>query len=100
MLDSVFRRRATARPEIVKRIEDWTRRRFKLSDEVVVSVSQIECLLPGCPPLETVVSFWEGEDRYHFKVFKTISDVKEDDLPFAWMKDAIKVAPGWECDCC
>ena len=58
-------------------------------------------MLPGCPPLETVIAFWtEGDRRHHFKVFKPVAEVVLDDLPPAWMKDALAVPEGFECDCC
>jgi hypothetical protein len=100
VLGSAFRKSPPGRRDTVERIDGWTRRRFALPEEVVVSIAQVECLLPGCPPIETVVSFWEGEQRYHFKIFKPLSQVEESDLPFSWMKESLAVAPGWQCDCC
>jgi hypothetical protein len=101
MLGPAFRTRSPARREAVERIEGWVRERFDLVAETTVSVAQVECRLPGCPPLETVVAIWEPDGkRYHFKVFKPIDSVKQEDLPFAWMKQGLEVQPGWECDCC
>jgi hypothetical protein len=55
--------------------------------------------LPGCPPLETVVAFWTEDDRRHqFKLFKPVEEVVSDDLPFAWLKDALVSTV--EDDCC
>jgi hypothetical protein len=68
---------------------------------MVVSVSQIECTVPGCPPVETVVMFWTGEQtRHQFKIFKPLDEVQPDDLPPAWMKDALTGADGIDCGCC
>jgi hypothetical protein len=33
-------------------------------------------------------------------VFKALADVREEDLPPAWMKDALAVPQGYDCDCC
>ncbi len=53
------------------------------------------------PPLETVISFWdEGGTPYHFKIFKPVAEILNDDLPFAWMKDALAVPEGFACNCC
>ena len=82
------------------RVEEWTRERFKLSQGTVISVSQVACTLPGCAPVETVVMFWIAERRHHFKVFKPVQEVVRDDLPPAWLKDALAVPEGFECDCC
>ena len=84
----------------VDRVREWTRARFQLPDEAAILVAEIACMLPGCPPLETVVAFWADERRHHFKIFKPVADVVYDDLPFAWLKDSLVVPEGAECDCC
>jgi hypothetical protein len=95
------RTRTPAHRDALERVTAWTRARFALGDGAPISVSQVECRLPGCPPLETVVQFWTADGtRHHFKVFKQTVDVVEDDLPYAWMKDALAVPEGFECDCC
>jgi nitrate reductase delta subunit len=82
------------------RVREWTRARFMLPEDATIAVSEVTCALPGCPPLETVIVFWEGETRHHYKIFKPVSDVVQDDLPFAWLKDAIAVPEDFVCDCC
>jgi hypothetical protein len=88
------------RLEVIERVTEWTRERFRLPKEAVISVSEIACPLPGCPPLETVVAFWIAERRYQFKLFKPVEEVICDDLPFAWLRDALAVPQGLDCDCC
>ena len=92
-------RKNPERLQVVDRMAEWTRERFKLPKESVIFVSEIACPLPGCPPLETVVVFWVGEQRYQFKLFKPVAEVVVDDLPYAWLKDALAVQEGigWEC---
>jgi hypothetical protein len=83
------------------RVAAWTRERFGLAPDAVISVAELACALPGCPPLETVVMFWAADGgRYHFKVFKRLEEVVADDLPPAWYRDALAVVPGVECGCC
>jgi hypothetical protein len=91
--------RSPERLEAIERVAQWTRARFKLPSEAVISVSEIACPLPGCPPLETVVLFWIAERRYQFKLFKPVAEVLCDDLPYSWLKDALAVEEGvgWEC---
>jgi hypothetical protein len=95
-------RRSKKAPEhsmAVDRVVDWTRARFGLPTDCTLSVAEIACGLPGCPPIETVVTFWTAPDRRHsFKIFKPLLVVTEDDLPPSWMKDAI-VRDEWA-DCC
>ena len=93
-------KRLAVDPEILERVREWTRARFKLSGEDAILVSEIACKLPGCPPLETAIAFWSGGQRHHFKLFKRVAEVKFDDLPFTWMKDDLIVPEGFECECC
>jgi hypothetical protein len=34
------------------------------------------------------------------KVFKRVTEVVADDLPYAWLKDALVLPDGAGCDCC
>lgn len=84
-----------------ERLEDWTRARFALGHDATVMVSELLCSVPGCPPIETVVAFWlEDGKRHHFKVFKPMVGVSEDDLPPRWMKSALAEMPMLGCECC
>ncbi|HEY6721185.1 MAG TPA: hypothetical protein VI363_06055 [Burkholderiales bacterium] len=93
-------RKSPERLQVIDRLTEWTRERFRLPKEAVISVSEIACPLPGCPPLETIVMFWIAEQRYQFKLFKPVAEVVEDDLPYAWLKDAFVLPEGFEYDCC
>lgn len=84
----------------VERVREWTRGRFTLADDDTVMVSEVACGVPGCPPIETHVVFWTALGRHHFKVFKPLADVAEDDLPPAFMKNALTWVEGAECSCC
>jgi hypothetical protein len=85
----------------LERVKTWTRERFRLPDGAPIFVSEVSCSVPGCPPLETVVAFWtEGEKRHHFKVFKPVAEVVQDDLPPSWMKYALVSADILGCECC
>jgi len=89
-----------AQLDAIERVKDWTRRRFDLPMDAPVFVSEVTCSLPGCPPLETVVGFWTDEEtRHHFKVFKPVANVVDEDIPPAWLRDALKVEAGAECSC-
>lgn|SRR5579884_1264257 len=82
------------------RVREWTRARFKLSEDETVMVSEIACAVPGCPPIETHVVFWTAAGRHHFKIFKPLAQVIEEDLPPAFMKSALTWIEGIECSCC
>jgi hypothetical protein len=87
--------------EALRRVKDWTRVRFGLTDDATILVTEIACAVPGCPPVDTVVAFWtEGDRRHHFKVFKPAAEVTEEDLPPRWMKDRLIEDEVFGCPCC
>lgn len=94
-------RKSPADLQALDRVRDWTRERFGLQPDDAVLVTEVACAVPGCPPVETVVAFWtHGDRRHHFKVFKPVLQVAPEDLPYAWMKQALAVVDGFACDCC
>jgi hypothetical protein len=96
-----FRRKRPEHLAALDRVRDWTRARFMLAEDAAILVAEVACALPGCPPLETVVAFWTaGDTRHHFKIFKPVAEVVADDLPPAWMKNALIVVEGIGCECC
>ncbi len=84
----------------LERVSAWTRKRFSLAADDVVTVAELTCQLPGCPPLETVVTFWQSDARHHFKLLKPVAEVEESNLPYAWLKDTLVAPEGFGCDCC
>jgi nitrate reductase delta subunit len=95
-----FTKKSPDRDAALDRMRDWTRARFTLADDETVMVSEVECGLAGCPPVETHVVFWTALGRHHFKIFKPLAEVAEDDLPPAFMKKALIAIEGLDCDCC
>jgi hypothetical protein len=95
-----FARISAENSDALDRVRDWTRARFKLAGDEAVMVSQIACGVPGCPPIETHVVFWTDAGRHHFKIFKPLAQVSDDDLPPAFMKNALVALDDFTCDCC
>ncbi len=97
----MFRKKNAEHLSALDRVREWTRERFELPPEAAILVSEVACMLPGCPPLETVVAFWtENEQRHQFKLFKPAEEVVPEDLPPSWFKDALVAIAGLDCDCC
>jgi len=85
----------------LERVKVWARECLELADEDTVLVAEMACARPGCPPLETVVTFWTGGgERHWFKVFKPVAEVTFDDLPPAWLKDALYATDPVDGACC
>jgi hypothetical protein len=91
----------TTRVDAVERVKDWTRNRFQLDEEAIVIVTEGVPKLPGYPPLQTAVSFWTSDSqRHHFAVYKPVTDVAEEDIPPAWMRESLALSEGLTCSCC
>jgi hypothetical protein len=87
--------------EAVERLKDRTRERFCLEEGDTVVVSEVSRMLPGWPAHETLVLFWtDGKTRHHFRVFKRVEEVAEDDIPPAWLKSSLTGEDGIQCACC
>ena len=95
-----FRQKPPGHDAAAEQVRAWTRQRFALPEDAVVMVAEVTCAVPGCPPLETVIAFWVESTRHHFKVFKPLEQVAEDDLPPAWLKNALADSEGFGCECC
>ena len=93
--------RGPGRTEAATQVKAWTRERFGLGRDATILVTELESATPGFPPLQTVIAFWTAERKhYHFRVFKPLEDVTQEDLPPDWYKEALAVTPGIECSCC
>jgi nitrate reductase delta subunit len=94
-----FTRRSPQHIAALDRVREWVRARFSLGDAAIL-VAEVACAVPGCPPVETVIAFWSQERRHHFKIFKPLAGVTEDDLPPSWLKPALAVPDDFWCECC
>ncbi len=95
-----FGRKPPGHAAAAEAVRAWTRARFGLGADATVMVAEVTCAVPGCPPLETVVAFWTPNGRHHFKVFKPLAELEDDDLPPAWLKNALADQEGIGCECC
>jgi nitrate reductase molybdenum cofactor assembly chaperone NarJ/NarW len=95
-----LKKKSPERAAMHERLRAWTRARFTLGDDETVMVSEIACFVPGCPPVETHVVFWTQAGRHHFKIFKPLAEVAADDVPPAFMKNALVAPEGFDCECC
>ena len=94
-----FAKKSPEHSAALDRVREWVRARFSLGDTAIM-VAEVACTTPGCPPIETVIAFWSDERRHHFKVFKPVAAVCEDDLPPRWYLPALAVSDDFQCDCC
>jgi hypothetical protein len=101
ILSGPFRKKTSEDRQALRRVKDFTRAHFRLAEDDTIFVTEVACALPGCPPLETLIAFWTaGNKRHHYKVFKPLIEVTEDDLPPWWMKDSLAFDEMAGCECC
>jgi hypothetical protein len=82
----------------IESIQAWTRHRFKLDPASAVLVSEVTCRVPGCPPLETVVAFWTGDNsRHQFRLLKPLADVRYDDIGWLFGTPAAHDSSAFSC---
>jgi hypothetical protein len=85
----------------LERVKTWTRQSLALGPDDTILVAEMACGRPNCPPLETVITFWmAGAERHVFKVFKPVAEVVSDDLPPAWLRDALYASDPVDGACC
>ena len=65
----------------IRQIKAWAYECLPISADAVVSVMELECREPGCPPLETVVAAMErGKETRQWRFHKAIPDVTREDV--------------------
>lgn len=63
-------------PETLRRLKTWVANACSLDASVTVMITELRCLEPGCPPLETVIAIMVGPgDRWQHKLHKSAAEV-------------------------
>ena len=70
-------------------IKSWMHTLLSLSEDAVVSVSELACHVPGCPPKETVILVMQGTETVQVSIHKPMTDVTEDDVAHAFSAASI-----------
>lgn len=68
--------RAAAR----RQLKDLATRLLDVAEGEVVMVTELACLEPGCPPVETVLAVLGTRPARQLKIHKAIPDVTEADV--------------------
>jgi hypothetical protein len=73
---NLFDSRPRQDPRRVEEIKEWATEVFRLPADASVFVTELRCMEPGCPPLETVIAILHESGRPHqHKIHKAIADV-------------------------
>jgi hypothetical protein len=62
-----------------KQIKKWVHQVFELDEEIPISLSQLRCIEPGCPPIETVINVLVSPVKM-YKIHKQITDIEYSDI--------------------
>lgn len=66
-------------PEKVQQSKNWVYRLLDIDSGTTISISQLTCKEPGCPPIETVIVVMTNPGQQH-KIHKAINDIDEIDI--------------------
>lgn len=65
---------------IIRLIKKWIRDQLNISEETVITVSQISCPEPGCPDTETVIVIFKDAERRLCKIRKPLNYIRKWDI--------------------
>ena len=66
---------------VVRDLKKIVAKQFKLPDDTTLSVGELNCHEPGCPPTETVITARSPDGTTtDWRVAKAIADIQETDI--------------------
>ena len=71
--------RPKSNPATLQQLKTWIYDLLKLDPEVSISVSQLQCKEPGCPPIETAITIL-SQPAQQYKIHKALDDIEQVDL--------------------
>ena len=67
--------------ETVGRIKNLIKQKLGLPETTIVSVVELACHEPGCPPTETIITAHaEDSSKQNWRINKPISEISEKDI--------------------
>ena len=73
--------RSKAPPGRASMVKGWITERFGLSAPDLVSIAELACHEPGCPPVETVMTVYAADSqRRTFRLHKPLAQIAAADI--------------------
>ena len=73
--------RKTQNIEKIRNLKLLISNKYKLSDNTIISIVELSCHEPDCPPIETVITVrYENGSMKNWRVAKPISEVEATDI--------------------
>ncbi|PLW77169.1 hypothetical protein [Cohaesibacter celericrescens] len=74
-------------PARVSEIKTWTRSALSLKQDTTISINELACSQPGCPPKQVVVLILsKAVPARKFEIHKALLDISNDDVVNAVFK--------------
>ena len=65
--------------EKLRQIKNWVYRILNIDREIPISLNQLQCHEPNCPPVETVIVVMTTPPQ-QYKIHKPVSEITEADI--------------------
>ena len=67
--------------EKIRNLKNLISKQYKLSENTLISIVELSCHEPDCPPIETVITARnEDGSMKNWRVAKSIEEIKESDI--------------------
>jgi len=63
----------------IQQVKQWIYQALQIDDEISISLSQLQCTEPGCPPIETVINVMTNPIQ-QYKIHKSIAEIEYTDI--------------------
>ena len=64
----------------IRNLKHLISKKYKLSENTLISIAELSCHEPDCPPIETVILQEMKTDDENWRVSKSIEEIEESDI--------------------
>ncbi len=78
-MDLFSQPKSSVNPAVLQQLKAQLADLLKLDAETTISINQLQCREPGCPPVETAIIIF-SQPTQQYKIHKAVSDISAADL--------------------
>lgn len=78
-MDLFSQSKPKAYPEKLQSLKSLINEIFEIDSEIPVSISQLQCSEPDCPPIETVIAIMTTPAQ-QYKIHKSVAEIDSSDI--------------------
>ncbi len=78
MID-LFPQKPTVTTEKLQQIKDWLYEILQIDRHTIISISQLQCTDPNCPPIQTAIAIMTSHHRV-IRIHKALPDIAYADV--------------------